>query len=221
MFPEFALAMYLCNLKLKGKDLPDKIPEKIMNEVSSMVDIISFAIPDSAPARGAPRSNVPDFQVTAPPATQTPPVQPQQSNLQTLASLGPQPTGYTPTGFGALSAQSTGFVGQTSPQQGFTPQQTGFQPQAPTSNLGIQSQYTGMPPSGGLSAPGIPALQSQPTGRPGQWGFVNAPAGSMAGIEALQQQLMPQPGREGGFSSTGLTGSANVPWAVTKDEKTY
>jgi hypothetical protein len=43
----------------------------------------------------------------------------------------------------------------------------------------------------------------------------------MAGIEALQQQLMPQPGREGGFSSTGLTGSANVPWAVTKDEKTY
>ena len=31
---------------------------------------------------------------------------------------------------------------------------------------------------------------------------------------------MPQPGREGGFSSTGLQGSANVPWAVTKDEKT-
>src|SRR6202044_3337480 len=76
-------------------------------------------------------------------------------------------------------------------------------------------------PQGGLSDPGLSTLQSQPTGRPGQWGFVNAPAGSMAGIEALQQQLMPQPGREGGFSSTGLQGSANIPWAVTKDEKTY
>jgi len=192
-----------------------------MNEVSSMVDIISFAIPDSAPARETPRSNVPDFQVTAAPATQTPPAQPpQQSNIQTLSSLGPQPTGYTPTGFGSLSAQSTGFPGRSSPQQGYTPQQTGFQPQTATPTLGLPSQLTGMPLSGGLAAPGIPALQSQPTGRPGQWGFVNAPAGSMAGIEALQNQLMPQPGREGGFSSTGLTGSANVPWAVTKDEKT-
>src|SRR5204863_9442780 len=52
-------------------------------------------------------------------------------------------------------------------------------------------------------------------------GFVNAPAGSMAGIQALQQQLMPQPGREGSCSSTGLQGSANIPWAITKDEKTY
>jgi hypothetical protein len=42
----------------------------------------------------------------------------------------------------------------------------------------------------------------------------------MAGIQALRQQLMPQPGRQGGFSSTGLQGSASIPWAVTKDEKT-
>lgn len=31
--------------------------------------------------------------------------------------------------------------------------------------------------------------------------------------------MMPQPGREGGFTTTGLSGSATVPWAVTKDEK--
>ncbi|KAF5016706.1 hypothetical protein F66182_11526, partial [Fusarium sp. NRRL 66182] len=30
---------------------------------------------------------------------------------------------------------------------------------------------------------------------------------------------MPQPGREGGFSTTGLSGNANIPWAVTKEEK--
>ncbi len=31
--------------------------------------------------------------------------------------------------------------------------------------------------------------------------------------------MMPQPGREGGYTTTGLSGSATVPWAVTKDEK--
>jgi hypothetical protein len=50
LFPEFALAMYLCSLALKGSSLPSKLPEKIQNEVSSMVDIISFNIPES----GAP-----------------------------------------------------------------------------------------------------------------------------------------------------------------------
>ena len=222
LFPEFALAMYLCNLKLTGKDIPDKIPEKIMNEVSSMVDIISFGVPDNQPSRQTPKTNVPNFEITQPPSQASPaPSQPPQSNLQTLASLAQQPTGYmTPTqGFGgqSLSAQGTGFPGQRSPQAGFTPQPTGFQPQP--SNIGLQSQFTGMPQQGGLSVGGLTPLQSQPTGRPGQWGFVNAPAGSMAGIQALQQQLMPQPGREGGFSSTGLQGTANIPWAVTKEEK--
>jgi actin cytoskeleton-regulatory complex protein PAN1 len=212
LFPEFALAMYLCNLKITGKELPDKIPEKIMNEVSSMVDIISFGVPDNAP-KTEPRSNIPNFEVTTP-KVQSPTAQPPQSNLQTLSSLATQPSGYP--GFGTLSAQTTGFPGQGSPQQGFTPQQTGFQSSAPN----LTFQYTGAPPQSGLSVPGLTALQSQPTGRPGQWGFVNAPAGSMAGIQALQQQLMPQPGREGGFSSTGLQGSANIPWAITKDEKT-
>ena len=199
--------MYLCNLKLKGKDLPDKIPEKIMNEVSSMVDIISFGIPDNAPQREPQRTNIPNFEVTSP-SVQTPP-QPQQSNLQALSSIQSQPTGYIsayPTQ--PLSNQITGYR-----NQGFTVQPTGLQTSTP-SNLSVPSQFS----QGALSPTG--PLQSQPTGRPGQWGFVNAPAGSMAGIQALQQQLMPQPNRQGGFSSVGLQGTANVPWAVTKDEKT-
>jgi actin cytoskeleton-regulatory complex protein PAN1 len=221
LFPEFALAMYLCNLKLTGKDLPDKIPEKVINEVSSMVDIISFGIPDTS-ATPETRTNVPNFEVSGP-SVATPPVQtqPPQSNVQTLSSL---PTGY---GFTGLAAQPTGFPGQISPQQRFSPQATGMQ--GPTQGMqpipsGLQNQYTGMPPSGGLAPTGlaaISALQSQPTGRPGQWGFVNAPAGSMAGIQALSQQLMPQPGREGSWSAAGLQGNANVPWSITKDEKTY
>ena len=72
----------------------------------------------------------------------------------------------------------------------------------------VSSQQTGGGP-----------LQAQPTGLPGQWGFVNTPASGLPNIEALQQRLMPQPGREGGFSTQGLSGSAKIPWAVTKDEK--
>jgi len=215
--------MYLCNLKLTGKDLPDKIPEKVMNEVSSMVDIISFGIPDTS-TTPEPRTNIPNFEVSAP-AVATPPVQapPPQSNLQTLSSLGPQATGY---GFTGLSAQTTGFPGQISPSQGFSPQATGLQQMQgmQPARSGLQNQFTGMPPAGGLAPTGLAAistLQSQPTGRPGQWGFVNAPAGSMAGIQALSQQLMPQPGREGNWSAAALQGNANVPWAITKDEKTY
>lgn len=62
-------------------------------------------------------------------------------------------------------------------------------------------------------------LNAQPTGRPGQWGLVNAPASGLPNIDALQQRMMPQPGREGGYTTAGLSGSATIPWAVTKDEK--
>jgi hypothetical protein len=62
-------------------------------------------------------------------------------------------------------------------------------------------------------------LVAQPTGIPGQWGFVNAPSSGLPNIDALKQQLMPQPGREGGFSTVGLSGNARIPWAITKEEK--
>ena len=48
---------------------------------------------------------------------------------------------------------------------------------------------------------------------------MNAPASGLPNIEALQQRMMPQAGREGGYTTAGLSGSATVPWAVTKDEK--
>lgn len=232
LFPEFALAMYLCNLSLTGKSLPASLPDKVKNEVSSMVDIISFNVADDRAPAAAPPSNVPNFETPlrqnaiSPPAPQAP--QPQQaSNQQLLTQLTSQPTGFY--------NQATGF------QPGLQPQQTGF----PMPNQGLQQQPTGFmqnPQATGYSGPrppmppmppmpssfvgnmspqqtGGPPLQAQPTGLPGQWGFVNAPSTGLPNIEALQQRLMPQAGREGGYTTQGLSGTAKVPWAVTKDEK--
>src|SRR2546423_8389026 len=99
LFPEFALAMYLCNLRIVGKDLPHTLPEKVANEVSSMVDIISFTVPDERPAQ-PPRPNATSSQNL--PTIQQP--QPQQSNSSLLTQLNSQPTGMQP--------QMTGYPGQ-------------------------------------------------------------------------------------------------------------
>ncbi|RYC59767.1 hypothetical protein CHU98_g6431 [Xylaria longipes] len=204
-FPEFALAMYLCNLKLVGKPLPGSLPENIKNEVSSMVDIINFSIAEDAASGSA--TNAPDFttrQSTAPPTIQHP--QPQTSNSQ------------------LLQAQLTGYPGQ---QMGMQPQQTGFpggmnNPQ-PTGYSGPRPPMPPMPTGfpGGLSpAPAAP-LNAQPTGRPGQWGLVNTPASGLPNIDALHARMMPQAGREQqNYTTAGLSGNAVIPWAITKDEKT-
>lgn len=227
LFPEFALAMYLCNLKLVGKDLPQTLPDRIANEVSSMVDIISFGVPDDRPLP-PPRSNAPNFDAPSrsgvAPSIQQP--QPQASNTQLLTQLTSQPTGFAaqyippqPTGFQSQPAgsapQPTGFSQQQSNFQQ-NPQPTGYsgpRPPMPPMPTGYAST---LPPS--QTGPPMP-LNAQPTGRPGQWGLVNAPASGLPNIDALQQRMMPQPGREGGYTTAGLSGSAQVPWAVTKDEK--
>ncbi|KIW03170.1 uncharacterized protein PV09_05397 [Verruconis gallopava] len=221
MFPEFALAMYLCNLRMNGKSLPSVLPEQIKNEVSSMVDIISFNAADTAPSRQSAAS---------PPVIQQP--QPQQNNQQLLSQLTSQPTGMMPQITGYQQPQPTGFAGPGgfgSQQQNLQPQATGFggsqgggytgprppMPPMPT-GFGNQGLVAGLQPQPtGMVAP----LNSQPTGVPGQWGLVNAPAGGLPNLDAFKQQLMPQPGREGGFSMQNLQGNAKVPWAITKEEK--
>lgn len=206
LFPEFALAMYLCNLALNGKSLPTTLPERVKNEVSSMVDIISFAIPDeqsSAPAN----SNAPNFtdapkQSSFASASVQQPAPQQPSSSQLLSQLVAQPTSFQP--------QQTGFQSQPN---ALMPQPTGYMQPQPTGFGGpMQPMTTGFQPT---AAP----LNAQPTGRPGQWGLVNAPAAGLPNLDLLQAQMMPQAGRETGFSATGLRGNATVPWAVTKDEK--
>lgn len=229
LFPEFALAMYLCNLRLTGQTLPPVLPDTVKNEVSSMVDIISFGVPDEQPSRSAPRNNVPDFDAplrqnaASPPAPQQPTPQ-QPSNQQLLTQLTAQPTGFLNAAMNqrpGMQPQQTGYPGQN---QGLQPQPTSYM-QNPTATgySGLRPPMPPMPtgiPSGlSPSQTGMPSLQAQPTGLPGQWGFVNAPSSGLPNIEALRNQLMPQAGREGGFTTQGLTGSGKIPWAITKDEK--
>lgn len=199
--------MYLCNLKLSGKTLPPALPENIKNEVSSMVDIIGFSVAEEAAASAA-AGNAPDFSGSST-ATSNQQQQQQPTNSQILQA---QMTGY-PTqqqSFGAqpqnLQAQPTGFAGMQNPQP------TGYQGPRPP-----------MPPMPTGYAQGIPAmpLNAQPTGRPGQWGLVNAPSSGLPNIDALQARMMPQQGRDAGsFTTQGLQGNAVIPWAITKEEKT-
>jgi hypothetical protein len=215
LFPEFALAMWLCNLSLTGKSMPATLPEVVRNEVSSMVDIISFGVPDQPPPSigidimGPPKSSTPTIQQ---PQAQNP------SDSQLLSQLTAQPTGYQfPQQTGFQQPQQTGF-------QGGMPQATGYtgpRPPMPPMPTGFNGPQQGLSPqqTGFGGGPMAQPLNAQPTGRPGQWGLVNAPASGLPNLEALQQQMMPQPGRETGFSTQGLRGNATVPWSVTKQEK--
>ncbi|KAH6897013.1 hypothetical protein B0T10DRAFT_171641 [Thelonectria olida] len=212
-FPEFALAMYLCNLKLTGKQLPPTLPDVVKNEVSSMVDIISFSVPDEA---GVGSSTTPEIRTnTATPPTLHQP-QPQASNSQLLQN---QMTGFPgqQTGFGqqGLQAQQTGFPGmqQNPTAAGYS----GPRPPMPPMPTGFNQSLSPNASAGGMVAP----LNAQPTGMPGQWGLVNAPATGLPNIDALQARMMPQQGREAGnYTTQGLQGNAVIPWAITKEEKT-
>ncbi|KAI1434344.1 hypothetical protein GGR50DRAFT_662726, partial [Xylaria sp. CBS 124048] len=204
-FPEFALAMYLCNLRLVGKPLPTSLPDTIKNEVSSMVDIINFSVAEGAAAGGAANaSNFTTQNTSALPTIQHP--QPQPSNAQLLQT---QMTGYPGPQMG-MQPQQTGFPG------GMTnPQPTGYNGPLPP----MPPMPTGFP--GGLAPMPAAPLNAQPTGRPGQWGLVNTPASGLPNIDALQARMMPQSGREQqNYTTAGLSGNAVIPWAITKDEKT-
>lgn len=214
--------MYLCNLKLTGKSLPQTLPDNVKNEVSSMVDIISFSVADDTPSSSSAAANAPSFRndTATPPAIQQP--QPQTNNSQLLQS---QMTGF-PGQQGGFGAQPQGMQGQ---QTGIPTQPTGFGMQNPQPTV-YQGPRPPMPPmptgfgqslsagsTGGMAAP----LNAQPTGVPGQWGLVNAPSTGLPNIDALQARMMPQQGRDAGsFTTQGLQGNAVIPWAITKEEKT-
>lgn len=204
-----------------------------------MVDIINFGVADDAPT-SVPRTNAPDFNfrqgAASPPVIQQP--QPIPSNSQLLSA---QMTGFPPqqTSFqGAYAQQQNGFqqpqqTGFGVQQPGLPPQQTGFQNLSNPQPTGYNGPRPPMPPMpsgfgqglspsatglGGMVAP----LNAQPTGRPGQWGLVNAPSTGLPNIDLLSARMMPPQDREqGGFTTAGLSGNAVIPWAVTKEEKAH
>ncbi|OBA23247.1 hypothetical protein METBIDRAFT_63645 [Metschnikowia bicuspidata var. bicuspidata NRRL YB-4993] len=285
LFPEFALALHLCNSALQGERLPAALPEKWANEVQSFVDAISFSVPEdpskvlantpfssfaplasdwlaqpaapaqasfSQPAAGPHSMNALSSQRTG--GGTLVPLQPQQTSgfvpashpvqPQRTGPLAPQLTGFLqqpqltaqrtgtipPTSFqaqatGGFQAQATGgfqpqATGGLQPQTsfqnqqtgGFQPQQTGLQPQL----TGFQPQQTGLQPQ----ATGLP-LQAQPTGRPGEWGFVHTPTGGIPGLSAMQQHFLPSAQLPSNNLQDAMGGSLknNVTWAITKQEK--
>ncbi|EPS25965.1 hypothetical protein PDE_00901 [Penicillium oxalicum 114-2] len=229
-FPEFALAMYLCNVRLNGREIPSTLPEKIKNEVSSMVDIISFDVPDEQ-LDSAPRTNVPSFDAPLLENKSTPPIvqqpQPQQpGNQQLLSQLTAQPTGFFPQPTG-VPPQQTGYPSQNQ-SQFLQAQQTGLMnnPQA-TGYTGLRPPMPPMPtgfgssvsPSqtGGLAAQPT-GIIAQSTGMPGQWGSINIPAQGLPNLGGMKQQTIPPPGHGSGFVSEKYFGKSTI-WAISKDEK--
>ncbi|EEQ38639.1 hypothetical protein CLUG_02765 [Clavispora lusitaniae ATCC 42720] len=301
LFPEFALALHLCNMALRGDQLPHQLPEKWANEVQSFVDAINFSVPEDPAAILAntpfssfaqdksdwmtqgpapPTSFVPQKtggglvplqpQQTAglvpaqgfqPQSTGYQPLQPQTTGFQPLQpqttgfqQLQPQTTGYQSqggqSGFQGIKPQTTGYQAQGMQSQGIQPQSTGFQPQAiqpqttgyqaqgiqPQStgfqpqSTGFQPQSTGFQPQNtGYQNTGIQSLQpqstgflqAQPTGKPGQWGFVSMPTGGIPGLNAMQQHFLPSAELPSHNLQNAMGGSlkSNVTWAITKQEK--
>lgn len=269
LFPEFALALHLCNLSLKGEPLPGYLPEKMRNEVQSFVDTISFAVPDDPPkilantpfslfASSEPPKNDwmapqgtgynPQPSGYAPPTTSfvsqptggfnaaplasqltggagLVPLQPQQTAglipAQKTGPLQTQGTGFQALGTGLLAPQGTGFQPQLPPQRTGPLQQqgTGFQPQLQQQTTGFQPQF--QPQQTSFQPQQTGPLQSQPTGRPGQWGFVATPTGGIPGLNAMEQHFLPTSQLSSNNLQNAMGGSlsTNVGWAITKQEK--
>ncbi|ABN64814.2 protein involved in actin organization and endocytosis [Scheffersomyces stipitis CBS 6054] len=148
------------------------------------------------------------------------PLQPQQTaGLIPAQKTGPlngfpqqlqqQSTGYQPQ-LQQLQQQSTGYQPQL---QQLQQQSTGYQSQLLAQRTGpLQSQSTGFQPA---------PLQSQPTGRPGEWGFVHTPTGGIPGLNAMQQHFLPNADLPTNNLQNQMGGDlkSNVTWAITKQEK--
>ncbi|QWU86932.1 hypothetical protein CA3LBN_001150 [Candidozyma haemuli] len=299
LFPEFALALHLCNMSLKNEPLPGVLPERWQNEVQSFVDAISFSVPEDP---NKIMANTPFSSFAAPKPSQSDWLDNQPVNSNFSGNAAPPPTSFTaqPTGglnsltaqrtgggsfvalqpqqtaglvpaqplqsqrTGPLQQQATGFQQQQQQQQqqpqltsqrtgpsNFQPQQTGLQPQGtgfngsqglqqqrtgglqqqrtggfqPQQTGGFQPQQTGgfqPQPTGGFQPQQTGGLlQSQPTGKPGQWGFVHTPTGGIPGLNVMEQHFLPnaQMNTNNLQNAMGGTLKSNVTWAITKQEK--
>lgn len=117
-------------------------------------------------------------------------------------------------GFVPLQQQSTGYVGQLQNQS------TGYPGQIQNQSTGyggqLQSQQTGT-----FSQQPTGALQPQPTGRPGEWGFVSMPTGGIPGLGAMQEHFLPNATNSSNSLQNAMGGSqsSNVTDKITKQEK--
>ncbi|GBC07924.1 hypothetical protein RclHR1_00780004 [Rhizophagus clarus] len=146
-FPEFALAMYLTNLKLKKQDLPNTIPDSIRNEVMGVIEQI----------RAIEQEHQKQQQKQ----------QQQTSQIQRAISPHNQMMSH--------------------PQQQYTGAQMGHNVVQYPSNPGIQNSSM------------IPNM--------------------IPSMMPFTQRMMPQQNPPQQYSTTGIVGNAEIPWAVTPEEK--
>jgi hypothetical protein len=110
-FPEFALAMYLCNMVLVGKPLPRSLPENIKGEITEMIEwIISWEPTDAR--LSAPRTKPPDFNILQGLKQK---FAPQQAYPGPSTVLPVQQNGFQ-GGYGSLLSQNSGMQPQYDPR---------------------------------------------------------------------------------------------------------
>ncbi|RCK54703.1 Actin cytoskeleton-regulatory complex protein PAN1 [Candida viswanathii] len=168
------------------------------------------------------------------PAQKTGPLQQQRTGglVQQTTGYNAQPPMLQQQRTGGLPQQATGYGAPPQLQQ----QRTGGLPQQTTGYQQLQSQATGgFVPTTSFQQPQLTAqrtgpmlqsqptgpLQAQPTGRPGEWGFVSMPTGGIPGLNAMQQHFLPntQLPTSNLHSAMDTSLKSNVTWAITKQEK--
>lgn len=124
LFPEFALALHLCNVVLRGEELPYQLDHQIRDEVSRYVDKINFSIPEGSTQAAS------NHQLKPSTTNDILETQPVSSEILNHPGLQSQPTGYgfqNPVDAGFDPGQL--FQGQPSEQQPYaTVQQQQQQP---------------------------------------------------------------------------------------------
>ncbi|KAI0463588.1 hypothetical protein LJB42_002590 [Komagataella kurtzmanii] len=222
LFPEFALALHLCNVVLRGENLPFELPTTLKNEVSSFVDVISFGVgeEDDTQNNNTPFSN--DLLSSAQTNQQNQQNQPlsfQQTGFQSSNQVPQLPqTSFgnigiqsQPTGLQPVPAQKTGSLvpvvtgGLSAQQTGFRPlqsQSTGYQPSLQNQTTGyqppLQNQTTGyQPPLQNQTTGYQPPLQNQTTGY--QQPLQNQTTGYQAPLQSQSTGYKPLQAQTTGF----------------------
>ncbi|KAH3670279.1 hypothetical protein WICMUC_004932 [Wickerhamomyces mucosus] len=229
LFPEFALSLYLCNLVLKGYDLPYQLDSQIKKEVESAVDKINFSIPESIQiSSNGPENNINNNNIV--PSNNLnndqfngifnqPQIQP-STDLPSTQPLNQQITGYS-----SLQPQiSTNSNNQFQPnQQNLQQQPTGYPLQTQSTGFKIQQdhQQQQQQNSTGYSSQPIP---QQTTGYPSQQQQSNT--NSQSSVVQLQPQTTNYQSQtlgqqQTGFLNTQTTGFSSQPQffkSPTKEE---
>jgi hypothetical protein len=204
LFPEFALTLHLCNVVLRGSELPYQLDSNIKEEVSRQVDKINFNIPEDQPSTttsSLPYGSVDDsaiFETNPVSGTNSHP--PQQTNYFQPPQIG----FHQPVLFASPQKQQAVFSAP------LTNQPTGFGFQNNSLHPSVTSQVN-------HQQTGFSQLNQQPTGFASQqlMGFISNENSTTLSSQTPTQQSNFSSGAPLAHQPTGLiplkTQSTGVP----------